>query len=200
MDETPHDRPWVERYHRKQTTTRTAAGRLRREYRIARSLLGELPARATILDLPCGIGPHSRRLTQEGHRVISVDRNRWMLGYAHHEAKPYLCVQGDARQIPLQNDLADGALVIRLFHYLDEPAERQAVLSEVSRVTRGRIVLSFMHPIAVAPLLKARPTRKTQDLAQIRQDAEACGLRVAKVRPVFPFVKRHWFVALERQV
>ena len=49
MDETPHDRPWVERYHRKQTTTRTAASRLRREYRIARSLLGELRAGATIL-------------------------------------------------------------------------------------------------------------------------------------------------------
>ena len=34
-------------------------------------------------------------------------------------------------------------------------------------------------------------------MGEIRADAAACGLRVAKVRPVLPFVKRMWFAALE---
>lgn len=191
------DREWVERYHRKQTTTRTALKRLKREYRISRALLGELSPGALVLDAPCGIGPHSRRLREDGLAVLALDVNPWMLAYAQREAQPARCVQGDLRQLPLADGVADAAIVIRIFHYLDEPAERRAVLAELARVVRGRIVVSFMHPVAVAPLLKRRPTRKTQTLGEIRADAEACGLRVAQVRPVLPFVKRLWFVALE---
>ncbi|MGE0711103.1 MAG: class I SAM-dependent methyltransferase [Planctomycetota bacterium] len=193
------DREWVERYHRKQTGTRTAQRRLRREHRIVRALLGPLGPGAVVLDVPCGIGPHTRRLQEEGLRVIACDRNRWMLEHALRDARPWRLLQADARRLPLASDVADAALVIRLLHYLDDPAERRAVLSEAARVARGPVVISFMHPIAVAPLLKARPTRKTQDVATIRRDAEACGLRVARLRPVFPFVKRIWFAALERR-
>lgn len=191
------DREWVERYHRKQTTTRTALKRLAREYRLARGLLGELPPDALVLDAPCGIGPHSRRLREEGLRVLALDVNPWMLAYAQREALPERCVQGDLRRLPLAEQVVDAAIVIRIFHYLEQPAERRAVLAELARVVRGRIVLSFMHPVAFAPLVKRRPTRKTQTLAAIRADAAACGLRVARVRPVLPFVKRLWFVALE---
>jgi ubiquinone/menaquinone biosynthesis C-methylase UbiE len=190
-------REGADRYYRKRTTSPTARRRLRREYAIVRRLLGDLPPGATVVDAPCGIGPHSRRLKEEGFRVIGVDKSPHMLRHAVADDTCHHALIGDVRALPLADDCAAGALVIRLLHYMDRPEDRRALLREAGRVA-PRVVVSFMHPVAVAPLLKARPTRKTQTLATIRADAEAVGLRIARVRPVFPVLKRLWFVALER--
>ncbi len=191
------DEQQVERYHRKQTTTRTARRRLARETAIVRGLLADLAPSSLILDAPCGVGPNTRSLQAAGYRVIALDLNPFMLRHAVRDAAPAHTVRADAFALPLADRSVDAVVVVRLLHYLATADERRALLAEARRVARRRVVVSFMHRIAVAPLLKARPTRKTTDVTTLRADAAAVGLRVTRVRPVLPFVKRMWFVALE---
>ncbi|MBI4574653.1 MAG: class I SAM-dependent methyltransferase [Planctomycetes bacterium] len=186
----------AERYHARRTTLASARRRLFREWAIVRGLLGPLRSGERVLDCPCGIGPHARRLGELGARVVAADLSPAMLAYAVREAAPAWAVVADARRLPLRDRSVDATLVVRLLHHLGLREDRLAVLREAARVSRTRVVVSFMHRIALAPLLRPRPTRSTMDLSAFRREAASAGLRVERVRPVLPFVKRMWFVAL----
>lgn len=163
-----------------------------------RRLLGAVPRGALVVDAPCGIGPHIPGLQALGARVLALDLSPHMLAHAQADARPALALQADVRHLPLQSDAADSIIQIRLWRYLKTPAERLAVLREARRVARRRVVISFLHPISYAALVRANPTRDTISLTTLRAEAAQAGLRVVKLRPLAPFVKRMWFAAFER--
>lgn len=151
-----------------------------------------------MVDAPCGIGPHLPGLAALGARVFALDLSPHMLRYARRDGAPELALQADVRRLPLADDAADSIILIRLWRYLKTPAERIAVLSEARRVARRRVVISFLHPISYASLVRTNPTRDTITLATLRAEAAQAGLAVVKLRPLAPFVKRMWFAAFER--
>ncbi len=103
------------------------------------SLLAEIPAGATILDLGCGAGLDAliaaRRTGPKG-RVAGVDFSETMLGRARCAAlqspvRNVIFCQASAEQLPLDDGSVDVALVNGIFNL--NPA-RAAIFAELARV------------------------------------------------------------------
>lgn len=103
------------------------------------------PGRA-MLDLGCGEGRLSRRLSALGYRVVAIDASPTLVRLAR-EADPdgdYLV--GDAAALPLDDESFD--LVIAFMSLQDMDDERSAV-RESTRVlvAGGRLCAAIIHPI-----------------------------------------------------
>jgi len=84
-----------------------------------------------VLDLGCGKGRFSRRLTEQGASVIGLDVSRAMLG----EAQGVNRVRGSARRLPFATASFDGVLAVEVFEHL-APESLEIACGEVRRVLR----------------------------------------------------------------
>jgi len=108
---------------------------------------GVVPGRA--IDVACGTGRLARILRDLGHRVIAVDESPEMLARVRQNAPGAALVRGDLRQLPIDDRSADVAICgLALTHV---PTLRGPI-AELARVLRpgGRLILSDIHPVAVA--------------------------------------------------
>ncbi|MGD6742211.1 class I SAM-dependent methyltransferase [Streptomyces sp. BH106] len=90
------------------------------------------PGAHTLLDLACGTGLVTRRLTRPALRPIGVDRAAGML----RAAAPRLsgaAFQADVRQLPFATGTFDAVTAVWLLHLLDDAAP---VVAEAARVLR----------------------------------------------------------------
>ncbi len=115
---------------------------------VLRSLLADIdPGRA--LDAACGTGRLTEILTYLGHHVVAVDASLPMLLHAREKGIPAELLLGDMCQLPLESesvDLVVSALALTHVEDLSVP------IAEFARVLRpgGRVLLSDIHPVAVA--------------------------------------------------
>jgi SAM-dependent methyltransferase len=102
----------------------------------------------TALDAACGTGRHTRRLVEIGHAVVGVDGSPEMLGVAKRSVPHAVFLEGDLYSLPLESASVD--LVVCALA-LEHVADLLRAISEFSRVlrSRGRMVLSDLHPAAV---------------------------------------------------
>jgi ubiquinone/menaquinone biosynthesis C-methylase UbiE len=118
------------------------------EERALRTILEALP-RGDAADVACGTGRLSAMLCDLGHRVVGVDPSEAMLGRARAKGLPATFEVGAFDGLPVANDSVDLATcALALTHVTNlSPA-----IAEIARVVRpgGRVVLSDVHPIAVA--------------------------------------------------
>lgn len=121
----------------------------RREMRVVRRALARAGAAGVLLDVPCGAGRLLPLLLEVGQEVIAADLSAAMVAEARaaleadaRRGRVRFCV-APAHALPLADGAVDTALCHRLLHHLGEPGERAAVLRELARVARRRVVLSF---------------------------------------------------------
>lgn len=112
------------------------------------AILEHLPP-GDALDAACGTGRHSKYLARLGHRVVGVDGSPEMLAKATAEVPDADFREGDLTALPVDDhsvDLAVCALALEHVSDLDK------AVAELARVVRagGRIVLSDLHPAAIA--------------------------------------------------
>ncbi|MER7203599.1 class I SAM-dependent methyltransferase, partial [Streptomyces sp. NPDC000188] len=104
----------------------------------AEAVLGLVPPTArTLLDLACGTGLVTMRLTRPGLRPVGIDLAPGML----RAAAPRLdgaAVRGDSRQLPFRSASVDVVTVIWLLHLLPDA---RPVIAEAARVLRPGGVL-----------------------------------------------------------
>lgn len=103
----------------------------------------ELPAGASVLDLPAGTGRFVGILRARGCRVHAVDISEDMLHELrrrHPAGEGLIIERGDAEALPYADASFDYVVCWRLFHLLP-PAASERVLRELGRVCRGQIVL-----------------------------------------------------------
>ena len=101
------------------------------------------PGRA--LDAACGTGRHTAHLLEGGHEVTGVDGSPEMLELARARAPEARFLEGDLRDLPVDDgefDLAVCALALGHFDDLRAP------VAELARAVRpgGSIALSDLHP------------------------------------------------------
>ena len=101
------------------------------------------------LDAACGTGRHARHLVELGHGVVGVDASPEMLARARESLPEAVLREGDLNSLPLESasvDVVVSALGVEHVEDLDQ------AIRELSRVLRtgGRMVLSDLHPAAVA--------------------------------------------------
>jgi SAM-dependent methyltransferase len=113
---------------------------------IARQL--PMPTFATILDLCCGWGRHSRLLAASGYRVTGLDRDAAALEEARRGAAgAVVFLRGDMRNLSELSDSFDGVLCLwQSFGYFDA-AGNEAVLGGMAARLRpgGRLILDLYH-------------------------------------------------------
>jgi len=113
-----------------------------------RSFLDDIPP-GDAADVACGTGRVTAILCDLGHRVTAIDPSEAMLERARDKGLPATFVTGSFDALPLENDSVDlVTCALALTHVTDlGPPVR-----EFARVLRpsGRVVLSDIHPIAVA--------------------------------------------------
>lgn len=106
-----------------------------------RRIGGDSPSR--VLDLGCGTGQLTRRLTDEypDADVIGLDYSSGMLANAHDRAPHAHLIHGDAGQLPLADSSIDVVCCSESFHWY--PDQRRAA-EDVARVLRpgGRFLLA----------------------------------------------------------
>ncbi|MBL4770491.1 MAG: methyltransferase domain-containing protein [Planctomycetes bacterium] len=99
---------------------------------------GPTPFRA-VLDAPCGTGRLHATLREFSPNPISLDVSPSMLGA--HGAQGL--VQGSAFALPLADNSMQAIVCCRLFHHLQDPAERRSLIGELLRVGPELVVMSF---------------------------------------------------------
>jgi len=116
---------------------------------LMRALAG-LPHGASVLDLPVGTGRMTRHLQAAGYRVTGADISLPMLRESSRLSPGGgALVRGDAEALPFASNSFDAVVCLRLMSHLPPP-ERAAVLREMARVARERVVAVYQpHRVAL---------------------------------------------------
>ncbi|WP_037908141.1 class I SAM-dependent methyltransferase [Actinacidiphila yeochonensis] len=123
----------------------------------ARAVLALLPSGTrTLLDVGCGTGLVTERLTRPGLRVVALDASPGMARLAAGRVGPGL-VLGDCRRLPFADGSLDAVCAVWLLHLLPDAA---AVVAECARVLRPGGVL-------VATVDKAAGHDMDSDMARL---------------------------------
>lgn len=100
------------------------------------------------LDVGCGNGRHTEALAAHAETVVGLDISRGLLEEARARADERgfdaTLLQGDAAELPLDDDTVDLAVYVATLHHLRPRARRVASLDELARVLapEGRAVVS----------------------------------------------------------
>lgn len=92
------------------------------------------PGAATLLDLGCGTGIVTTRLTRPGLRVLGADASHGMAAMARRRGIPVALA--DATRLPVRSGSLDAVSAIWLLHLLRAPGLVPAVIAEAARVLR----------------------------------------------------------------
>lgn len=114
----------------------------RLEQRLLMQTIAGLPPGALVLDLPTGTGRMARRLAQAGYRVVGADISLPMLCEARRGSAGNSFVHSEAESLPFASKSIDAVVCFRLMSHLP-PAARGAILREMARVARERVVVVY---------------------------------------------------------
>ena len=182
--ETPYLRGpgYPEHYRDRRFTTGTGPRTHRLEVRALERLLARVPnATGPWLDMPSGTGRMSDLLPGP---VVQVDRHRSMLAVGGEPSQTRICAAGN--RLPFPDHTFAGALCLRLMHHLPHESERIGILTELRRVTRGPILVSFFEALSLQHLRRvlARALGKTRTGRSAITWRRFCGdLRSAGLEP-----------------
>lgn len=137
-----------------------AGWRDRREIRSIRRALARVPRGSHVLNLPCGAGPLLDILASCGYRVTCADcsehmtrtaRRRWEAIRARGEFdafEPHFAVC-DVMRTGYADGHFDAVVCNRLFQHFRESEVRIRALSELRRISRGPVIVSFFNAFAL---------------------------------------------------
>lgn len=187
-----------EAHHTERLRTRLTTWRERQCLRHALRDAGR-PPRA--LDLPCGTGRFWPAFERAGVReLIAADGSAAMVEIAggHRTAAglPQRLLQCSAFDIPLADGSVDFAACLRFYHHLGRPADRQALLAELGRVSTRYVAISLWvdgslagrnrlrrpQPEAISGYGKRRCRRR----GELPAEFAAAGLRIVRHYDVWP--------------
>ena len=109
-------------------------------------LIAALPPKRT-LDVACGTGFLTRHLRGE---VVGLDQSDAMLDVAREQAPNATFVQGDALDLPFDDDSFERVFTTYFYCHLEEP-ERERFLAEARRVAPELVVVGSIRRDGLEP-------------------------------------------------
>lgn len=197
------------RYARSLGSTATHA----RELRSISRALKAVPAQSLVLDLPCGTGRLLPALVSWGFRVTEADSSLHMVEHARDLARKQALKTAEAFVVASVFETGfpdasfDAVISNRLFHHFREREVRRKALSELRRISRGPIVVSFFSTRSIDAVYfrlrnalrgKAPTDRIPISPADFEEDARAVGLQVARWIAPRPWVSKQCYAVLLR--
>ncbi len=190
-----------------------------REHQLLASLLEELPRSDRILDMPSGYGRFTPLLLPRTDSLISLDLSHHMLVKAMERTADVgagLAGQGLAAdaganffagaissQLPLPDKCVDLSLTIRHYHHVHDRERRIAMLGELNRVTRRRVILTFYrsgtfhHAQRLVKKVKPKIKQITfRSIDQFLEETGKAGLEVERIIKLTRMVHSQTFAVL----
>ncbi|MFT4539777.1 MAG: SAM-dependent methyltransferase [Planctomycetota bacterium] len=173
-----------------------------RDPRMARALMRRFPLdqpAARILDVPSGTGRLHEVASGLAERVVGIDNSTAMLARGYGAR---ICAS--AWRLPFRDNSFEVVLCCRLLHHLPDDASRSSLLTELARVAKHRILLSFWDATSLHALrrrLGLRRSRKPDsrvpiERTQLEQLARSAGLELLGYRASARFLSPQTFCAL----
>jgi SAM-dependent methyltransferase len=186
--------------------------RHRREERAIRRALRDVPAGASVLDLPCGTGRMFPVLHALSYRVTAADASAAMVAFARDAGAQAGWTPAGGVHVAsvfdtgFRDDAFDAVLCNRLFHHFAEPEARRAGLAELRRICSGTLVVSFFCALSLDAWRtrrrrsrgKRRSGREAISFGSFRADAEASGLEIIRVHRTLPGISQQWYCVAQR--
>ena len=152
-----------------------------REYQILGRLLGQQGHCKTMLEIPCGGGRISSRLAGATDLLIEADIGVGQVLYGMSQKKleiPQIWMTASAFRIPLKDTSVDSVICIRLSHHLVTAKEREDLLTELLRVAKRYVIMTFFDHYSIKNLLRlvrSKPPKLTMTISQITRLAAVHG-------------------------
>ncbi|MBL8857461.1 MAG: class I SAM-dependent methyltransferase [Planctomycetes bacterium] len=167
---------------------------------------GVRPAMRPVLDVPCGTGRLRGVIERRQMRYVGVDVSLPMLHEAQRlDASGWM--QAEVERLPFQDDSFDVVVCCRLLHHLRTPDQIEAVVQELTRVSRRMVIASFWDSASLHALRRRVGLRRSEgptgrravSKRMLRQVFDASGAEVVGFHYSFRFVSQQTFaVALKR--
>jgi len=177
-----------------------------------------LPQGATVLDLPCGAGRLAPMLVDMGYQLTEADNSPHMVDQAR---LAWLSTAGndpkrlDRAKFEVQDVMKttfpdrhfDAVICNRLLHHFVEPATRVRALTELARISKGPVIVSFFNSFALDAVkfkLKYALSRRTPNdrvplpLTAFTTAARAAGLHLDHAYPFRWGISPQWYVLLRK--
>ncbi|MHB8847212.1 MAG: class I SAM-dependent methyltransferase [Burkholderiales bacterium] len=123
------------------------------EYRLLQGILCPAPG-ASMIDAGCGTGYFTRRFAQSGVRVTGIDPAPAMIRFAQsRQSAGELYAVADACALPFPDRIFDLGIAVTSFCFI---RDQKTAVSELVRVTRGRIALGLLNRRSVLYWEKGR--------------------------------------------
>ncbi|HEY8668999.1 MAG TPA: class I SAM-dependent methyltransferase [Tepidisphaeraceae bacterium] len=188
--------------------------RFHREGKIISTWLADLPKGALVLDAPCGTGRLMPLITGLGLRYMGADISSAMMLEAKKDVTDLPAgansaigfARADVGALPFPDGSFDAVVLWRFLHHVPNSATRIGILQEAARVSRGRVILSFHHPLSVTyafNVIKRTFFGRKQGGRgvthwQLRREAAQCGLEVAEFGSYRRVGSINWFARLQK--
>jgi len=169
--------------YRDQATKRWSTNR---EYVILQRLLAGQGRSELLLDVPCGGGRLSPQLAPHADLLVEADIGLGQLLYAQESftggTDERVWMTASAFHLPFRDGAVDGVVCCRLCHHLPTEEERERLVAELLRVTRGFAIMTFFdhHSVknwirrARAPFNR-KPPKMTMTVSRVRELARENG-------------------------
>jgi ubiquinone/menaquinone biosynthesis C-methylase UbiE len=169
-----------------------------------------IPKRHTVMDLPCGGGRVFLRLASQGYKVKAGDLSDAMIAIAQQNAdKAGLGItveKADVEHLTHPDRSIDTMVCFRLFQHFPTPAIRQRAISELCRVSKQYVVLSYFSPFSwtqakliLREKLGGRKLRKfPTSLNEVEGYFAKSGFRLVKDFGQLPYIKSLHLAVFER--
>ncbi len=96
------------------------------------------------LDIGCGSGNYTHALFEKGINILGIDISKKMLAKAKRKNSAINWIEGDAKSLPFQSSIFDGAICTLATHHIQDI---DRAFQEVSRVlSKGKFVLFTAFP------------------------------------------------------
>jgi ubiquinone/menaquinone biosynthesis C-methylase UbiE len=117
--------------------------------KLIETIVGELGACGSVLDVGVGTGRFAKPLQDRGYRVVGIDIAREMLGKGVEKGVGDL-LRADACAIPFRNETFDAAICIHLLHLIEQWKEALQEICRVTQKTMLSITYTTRNPVRQA--------------------------------------------------
>jgi ubiquinone/menaquinone biosynthesis C-methylase UbiE len=185
-------------------------GKNRAEMRLVDRAFALIPKTHRVLDVPCGGGRVTVHLAKQGYQLSSADLSEAMLGIARENVarNGLTCPveRQDIEKLTYADRAFDTVVSFRLFHHFPSPAIRQRAVTELSRVARQYVALSYFSPASVTSVKKKlraamggrKSDKHTTPLSEVRRYFKNTGFRLVKDFAQLPLLHTLHLAVFER--
>ncbi|MBN1341755.1 MAG: class I SAM-dependent methyltransferase [Phycisphaerae bacterium] len=183
-----------------------------REHRIMSRLLHRIDHGLNILDVACGAGRFGELLVGQARSATFLDLSMPMLQLCRHAmgeggANQTTFIRAGAASLPFRDDSFDLTVAVRLLHHFHDPLRRTELITELLRVARRWVILTF----ADRASLKGRQRRIRRrwlgrkrgeamiERAEVLSLAAAEAFQRVTIVPISRLFSTQVYVLLERQ-